>query len=791
MKAWFAIACCCLLILAHAGCHAPQFAAKVKGATEISGGELHVALLQGKRPVSAGIVWLRTKLPRAPGAADSNDDDAYFGNVFAAACTRAREGELGELGQVLAGIPKGHAYFLQCFSFYATARLRLQVAQLKRKPIRVEFPPTKAQPPAAFAAWPPELRDAWTAWHTAAAPYDELMEATAKAAEAAKAAPVDLETTLRTFLPKPAPGAWRELAKGNKELAGFCGMGMESFYHPRSRGLLLSLLSEEERIPAALGAALHQFPSYSMGDGPAPLGTLVAEFLTACGLDWELVFLGSLLPDEAENLQGIAQRLFERSFNEAAPWETLGALGSPRGVRAGFALIRETKMEPTEALSFLLLALGPDPDAGPVQFIMGNASPARRKALPAGVRAEALTILTTYLAAERPVEELQNALEAIPERLARPLRTPLETLVRHQNHVIAAKARELLAGARLISATTAIAPPPPPFHLRVLLDGKPVANTALTVQFDGNANDLQTDGEGRATVSLETVLEPAKIDRLRVEVFPRPTPGESLTTPATSSIPGLDPPAAKTAEDKPSPDSWPGPLLDVSVPVKAGETKEYEFAATTADLEITLDPRSAVAPKERARVFLVRENPAHSEARQIELSVAPGETATFHRLQLDRYTITVSAENAVTCTLPKVLLGKAGSMRLVKLEPGRKVKGRLFFPDGKSAGSGAYGVISRGQQAIAGIMLNDQPCDLMALGKYNLHVYSTAEIEAAGGAQGVVLEVTSDPRHGGLDYEFELTADSPPIVDLGELRLAPEKIASPAAEPVSPPAPAQ
>jgi hypothetical protein len=30
-------------------------------------------------------------------------------------------------------------------------------------------------------------------------------------------------------------------------------------------------------------------------------------------------------------------------------------------------------------------------------------------------------------------------------------------------------------------------------------------------------------------------------------------------------------------------------------------------------------------------------------------------------------------------------------------------------------------------------------------------------------------------RHAGYDREIELTADSPPVVDLGEIRLQPEK----------------
>jgi hypothetical protein len=68
--------------------------------------------------------------------------------------------------------------------------------------------------------------------------------------------------------------------------------------------------------------------------------------------------------------------------------------------------------------------------------------------------------------------------------------------------------------------------------------------------------------------------------------------------------------------------------------------------------------------------------------------------------------------------------------------------------------------------------------DGLPLGKYKLRVPSSKELDALALQRGLARPIVPQlriPRHAAFEMEFELTADSPAIVELGVLQLKPEE----------------
>src|SRR5215510_9980544 len=97
-------------------------------------------------------------------------------------------------------------------------------------------------------------------------------------------------------------------------------------------------------------------------------------------------------------------------------------------------LMREKKLDPQKAMPFLVLAAGPAPRDAEAEVDPFAFAPERTKALPAGSRAEVIEVLGRIFDDKREFENLELALEELPEWLARDIRKPLEKLLKHPSY---------------------------------------------------------------------------------------------------------------------------------------------------------------------------------------------------------------------------------------------------------------------------------------------------------------------------------------------------------------------
>jgi hypothetical protein len=379
----------------------------------------------------------------------------------------------------------------------------------------------------------------------------------------------------------------------------------------------------------------------------------------------------------------------------------------------------------------------------------------RTAPLPPDLRNEVLAALTGYFAEDRPTRTTFTVLVIIPDTLLPELQKPLEKLLQHRSYVVARTARERLVAVKLAEPTAAITPPPPPLKFRVTMNGAPIADTNIGVYLAGTITN-KSNADGVVTIGRESLLEPEKIRSVDLSAGPTDAPK----------------PAARNADDTET--VWPGPWLEVKQELKDGADREIDVPVTGASLEITFDPKSVPNPRGSAKVMLTRLPEKAARDQFVTVKTDQLDTVVFQRLQSGSYRVDVEAEGATFYQSKPIELAKTGSHRLVQLAPGRSLTARLAYPDGSKSPTGADSnlELSRNGVRIWQRDYRNAQWTGLPMGKYHLHVPSTAE-RAARLPAGASRKSLGVP-HRGYDRDIELTADSPFLVDLGEIKLQPE-----------------
>src|SRR5262245_57345539 len=106
--------------------------------------EFRQAVEEGKVSVAEMVRWLKDEMPRIA-------DSFGFEEVFVAALRKANDAELKELEGVLKVMPSNSFRFAECFSSYSARVIRDRVAELVKKPVRLEFKPAAEELPKELA----------------------------------------------------------------------------------------------------------------------------------------------------------------------------------------------------------------------------------------------------------------------------------------------------------------------------------------------------------------------------------------------------------------------------------------------------------------------------------------------------------------------------------------------------------------------------------------------------------------------------------------------------------------
>jgi hypothetical protein len=607
---------------------------------------------------------------------------------------------------------------------------------------------------------PESLIEAWQVYQSAMAPVRAALKAEASPQSPPGGDHVLLGRTLRAWVAKRQPDAWRDLAKC--EWRGFCGTGSDMLYHPRSRGILVSLLTDGRLAEAAGASLMLTSNSMGIGDNTGSMNLEIPRFLTALGLDWELLYAGSLLPGSGGDFARMSETgraAISDYRNEHHPWSVLAASGSARGVQLGLDLIRFANIEARDAMDFLTRALGPEPSRpGVTVFRSGDDRPERTQPVSAASRREVLAVMAGYLAPTRESEELAVVLDELPFHTVAELRPQLITLAAHRSPKVSAKARALLGSAGLATKL----PPPAtdfaPLRLRLLFHGQPLAGAKLRIDFvprQGLDSDATTDSDGKLNIPLIEALDPALIRSMKIQSSP--TARISLGIPGFDGADETSAPAMEAEEATP----W----FSTEFPVTAQQTEVRDVSIPLAPLEIRLSAANEVRTPS-VEITLQRFESPDGESlsyASAALSVRPGGVARFTRLQPGKYLLTIRGAGVASREFRDLRVPQGGLVLPVTLEAGYAVSGTAHFPSGTDLPLIYAAELFRGDEPWPRYLTVDSAAESwtgLPVGKYRAVI--------AADTDGV-----PENRHGRVEMEFELKADSPAKLDLGEIKVPP------------------
>jgi hypothetical protein len=693
----------------------------------------------------------------------------YFPEVYNEAVVRSNGAEFEELAELLRALPPESFTFRDCFQPYVMHAIHLAVTQLAERPVRLEWQPIEKPVPPELADEPASFREAWRLHRTVVAPYralpfrDEAVDARAR-----KVSPIGPD--LRRVVGQPEPGAWRRLV-----VHGWGHIGERdqwSLHHSRNRALLLSLLADG-RLHEAAGAAFSQLAPNTEIDSRSR-EPIEVELLPALGLDWEQVVFGSLLPLTWRN--GENGRKIAKGDGEFDAWRLLAARGSESVVRQCLELIHWARLEPQNAVEFLLTALGPATARGGEDHRLGYPSLRRTVQLPPELRQELVSVLTEYLAPTNTPADLVDAMESIPGYAYEELREPLTALLSHRVHRVAADAQRLLTKVGMATGEEAIAPPPPPLAFRLVLNGQPLSGSPLTLRALRTGPEpnprhvgplvpplkLTTPADGAVEFPIAECAEPERLVAVELRHCPHDEEPEDW-----EPRPPPDPNRRR--------DLWPGPWIVQRVHVRAGDQQVHEVALQAADLEVRVSAFPGFPPGTPVSLALWKD-PAGENAPDegaVELEARAGSSGFLQRLQPGKYTLQVTAPWA-TEYRSGITIGEAAVVHEVKLEPGRNVRGTLVHPDGtkddflpRAARLFRDGAEVQQKYAVE--------WSGMPFGRYTARIPSTREAEEEARKEGRSMpKVAKEDRTAAREVSFVIDAATPVMLDLGEIVVPPE-----------------
>jgi hypothetical protein len=172
----------------------------------------------------------------------------------------------------------------------------------------------------------------------------------------------------------------------------------------------------------------------------------------------------------------------------------------------------------------------------------------------------------------------------------------------------------------------------------------------------------------------------------------------------------------------------------------------------------------------------VRDGGLNRASQVVQSMGKPGESLLFQRLQVGRYRMVVRSETTVAKPLQEVHVTKLGSLKLVELEAGRAVRAQFGGAWAAERITTIAKLFRDGVQVSGTLHSRGTRWDGLPLGKYVLRIPSSTELENAVRIRALAQPPGSkSQRHAAREVEFELTPDSPAVVDLGVIELKPEE----------------
>lgn len=546
----------------------------------------------------------------------------------------------------------------------------------------------------------------------------------------------------KAALPRLALFAW-----------GGC-IGHEELYDPQSLLVFMALV-RERRLSEAVGASV-QLSRLRAGQSWPQGNQIAIRFLTLCGLDWQDVFCGGLI-------------------QASGPFRSLdfgNALASDGGDRIARALAHSllangsNEEEIVRTLTHMMLPPR-SPDSGENE-LEPDTSLRRGRELPVR-RAPALTedtreeIIETFAAWASPNANGYALDAAIPSiaSLIRPRTTAaLRRALEHHSGGIVHKATEaLIARGESVQKSG----PVPPVTFKLMLGTRLVTNApvelALQAEKFSRKLHLKSDGQGNITV-----------------------PGEDFArrhSPVTAVVFQTD---MGFNDQRKLEDS----SFHLTFPIRPNQPLPSTIVIPAQPVTLALNlPRLAGVDPNAAVHFRIEgkpKSPADSDTVAVNFDLPARPQYFIPALQEGVYTFTANAPGAATWVSEPIVIKGFPKTITATIAKGRDARARIELPKGAFFEPGTIRLLKGDDLAVNQPIQQGEEevlCVSLSPGTYTLSILSSAEqrkeMLQMFGDTSVSNQIFLKPREvaewKGVTRRFEITENSPEIVDLGTIHV--------------------
>jgi hypothetical protein len=504
-----------------------------------------------------------------------------------------------------------------------------------------------------------------------------------------------------------------------------------------SVGIFMALLSQG-RIREAFGAVVELTSKYPLITEGGTKGARV-EFLKKCGVDWEAILAGAQI--DAELGSGWAT-------GEASCLKELAALGTDRAASLLVQMAARADPPMHEDYAYALSAFFPR-DTGRSTYTSRMIE--RQRELPTisfDLQTRIIDILQNFAKPEANSALVEAALDGLGRAKSLQTKPTLRALLKHPSGPVVAEAARILGNM----GESVEIPHNDLARFQIIVNGAP-APAGLKVSWDvevpsgGSVSDTtDTNDTGVIGVPREHVLHAQQA-------------GGRLSISSTNVI---------------SPPEAPSYLVKVPLPISLDETTRVEVQVWPVELRVLRTKAVANDSGAKASVRLERhevKSPEDSgrytffDPMEKEFEASLG-TPLHLSLQRGSYDVKILAPGAAQFEATFDAGPNAPAVK-AHLNPGGDVRFEIVRPSGER--DVQWWVLQKGKKTQCAAF-TENTCQGLPAGEYALHIPSTAEWKSIAGDY---FETVLQPFMG-RDIPFTISEEVP-LVDLGEIRLDPEK----------------
>lgn len=641
--------------------------------------------------------------------------------VFAKACQKGNAESLARLIQIFVMLPVEEAEERsQLMVPLADLWLSVKTAGWQQTPPVLQFPKWKRGLPPAIKTLPPDLQKAWLTWRRAT----DLV-----------VAPWTIKATRKTIAyQSECKQFWSlvdDLLAGRGEAwsarllryqwVGWCGTGSEELIIPQSWALVMAFVAEHQ-IPEAISASFWVRPAYYFFRNDEKYPGL-SQFLQNSGFDWQEGIVGSLVNEAAFS-----------SIDHGISYDiNVSLLIDHGGEKSASLLLQLVRKLPPEDKFNLLRVYAPfvPPGSSAAASIRRSNSEPISEKIQAGLLEE-----ISGQVVDNSRFEVSSGLAEILASLRRPeTKDALYRLLQHPSENIARKAANTL---EVLGDKVTMPPKLGPVRYQVIVNGQIFAGKEIWWHLKTGScsiiSSAQTDAQGIVSLDRDQFFD-------LKHVLPEVRLSYSKIKDPSDLWFNLDVPPPMES--------------DAPIPVKV-ETKSFDFLVSSPgsnSLEIRIS--KVLKGGDLDPVGEVKLNPASSPIH-------------FTALPPDEYHLEISTAEVAPWE-GNINTTKESSLA-ASLERSYEVRFSLALPKGWHSESNFVDLVRDGKQVGTAYVPSSDASKMgtfqrLPRGKYLLRIPSSKELHK--------LDPKYFPAHPAFEateLPFEITADSPAEINLGELR---------------------